>query len=154
MKLEYVKEGSQRIILWETKNNATLETSFNSDGYILMQKVVDLETTPLDKRVMESLREANISQTKQAQFSDVKINKPCPKCGEGDLSRYVEAFASKKEIPVMPLYYCAKCTTKSYLLTNEYLEYLVDTNKSMFSEEELSELAMTKVSLRPNSKPI
>ena len=144
MKLEYPKEGGQKIILWETKNNNTLETSFNEHGYILMQRVVNLDTVPLAQRVIESLKEAKISQTRETQFSDVRIDKACPKCGEYKLSRYVEAFASKNEVPVMPLYYCAICTTKSYHLTNEYLEYLVENNKPMFSEAELLELDKDK----------
>jgi hypothetical protein len=144
MRLEYVAQGRQKIVLWETKNYGTIETEFNSEGHILLQRVVDIQAVPLSERVIELLRQANISDTRQAQFSDVKINKACPKCSQYVLTRYVEAFASKKEVPVMPLYYCPNCTTKSYHLTNEYLEYLIETNKLMFSQEEVLELGKDK----------
>jgi hypothetical protein len=44
----------------------------------------------------------------------------------------------------MPLYSCTGCSTKSYYLTRDYLEYLVDNNNSMFEAAELSELSKDK----------
>jgi hypothetical protein len=90
------------------------------------------------------MKEAHIVQTKEAEYTPVKFNKPCPKCSEYKLSRYVEAFASKQQVPVMPIYHCSNCKQQSYYLTKHYLEYLVDNNPELFSEAELAELKADK----------
>ncbi len=95
----------------------------------------------LNQRVADALKEANVSETKEAQYSDVKFSKPCPKCGQYELLRYVDAFAGKSDAPIMPLYHCNNCNTKSHHLTNEYLEYLVENNAALFDDKETSELS-------------
>lgn len=145
IKLEYVEQGEKRIRLWEAKHNKALETLFDENGYILVQKLLDVDNElALNKRVADALREARISGTKETQYTEVKFSKPCPNCNENKLSRYVEAFASKNEVPIMPIYQCSSCKTKSYYLTSNYLEYLVDNNKELFNEAELSELNKDK----------
>ena len=144
MKLEYVDRGRKKIRLWETKNDKTLETTFGEEGSILIQRVVSLDTVTLNQRVIDSLKEADAKITQETAFTDIKLAKACPKCGEDKLARYVEAFSSKNEVPVMPIYYCSGCTTKSYYLTNDYLEFLIDNNRPMFSPEEVAELEKDK----------
>jgi hypothetical protein len=144
VKLEYNQQGEQRIRLWEMHEGATLETTFDSYGSILAQRVMKLDTDLIKNQITETLKEAQISGTKEKPFSDVKFSKPCPKCGEYTLSRYVEAFSSKKEIPIMPLYYCSNCKSQSYHMTNNYLEFLVQNNTGLFSEEELLEMKKDK----------
>ncbi len=47
-------------------------------------------------------------------------------------------------LPVLPLYICKNCKTQSYYMTDEYLGYLVDNNRGLFTETELGELAADK----------
>ncbi len=144
MRLEFSSQGEKRIRLWEAHKDNVLETTFDANGSILVQKLLMPEKDVMKRRLHESLKEANASETKEKPFEEVKLNKSCPKCGEYRLSRYVESYASKWEIPVMPLYHCLNCNTKSYYLTEHYLGYLVDTKKELFSEAELSEMERNK----------
>ncbi len=130
--------------MWERRKENTLETTFAADGAVLLQRHMKLNDAELNGIINETLIEAKISKVSQKEYSDVKISKSCPKCGADTLQRYVEAFASKDEIPVMPIYYCNGCTTKSFYLTNQYLEYLVETNRELFEENEKLELERDK----------
>jgi hypothetical protein len=140
IKLEYLQGSEQRIRLWEPFNNGLLETTFDNSGSVLLQKMLKSQADVLKLRLDESLREAGVSQTKETQFSDVKINKPCPNCKQYNLSRYIEAYATKNEVPIIPIYYCSNCKKQSYHITNSYLEYLVENNMSLFSDSEILEL--------------
>ena len=140
IKLEYTHNGKQRIMLWETRDASTLETLFDADGSILMQKMANSDKDALARKIANVLKEANVSGTKETAYSDVRFNRPCPKCGERKLLRYVEAFSSKREVSIMPLYHCQNCSTKSYHLTDDYLGYLVDNNTEHFGESELLEM--------------
>lgn len=136
--------ADRKTILWETGENGTLETVFDGNGCILLQKTAKLDSNALNIKVAEALRNANVSGTRETQYADVKFGKPCPKCGRPGLSRYIEAFASTGEVPVMPLYYCSSCKTKSYHLTESYLGYLVENNPGMFNENEITEMRRDK----------
>ena len=126
MKLEYTKEGSRLIKLWEPNQEMVLETTFEAaSGSILLQRVMKTDSGLTDYLLKESLNEADVKETKEVKFSDVSLNKPCPACNEFKLSRFVAAFQSKKEVPVMPIYYCTNCKNKSYYLTERYLKYLL-----------------------------
>jgi hypothetical protein len=140
MKLEYLQGKEQRIRLWEPFKDGILETTFDNNGYVLLQKLLKSESDVLKSRLYESLHEAGANGTKEIAFSDVKLKRPCPNCKEYKLSRYVEAFATKSEVPIIPIYYCTNCKTQSYHITNSYLEYLVENNSSLFSDTELLEL--------------
>lgn len=144
IKIEYAHGTEKRVVLWETGSNGILETMFDGNGYILLQRVAKLDGNALNARVSEVLKNANISETIERPYKNVEFPKPCPKCGKHGLSRYVEAFASKGEAPVMPLYYCSSCRTKSYYLTESYLDYLVENNLEMFNEKEIKEMKEDK----------
>lgn len=140
VKLEYVKDGHAVSTLWERRDSGLLETAFDSDGLVLFQKLVKSDDKYIDHKVKETLHGAKISKLSEKKYSDVKINRRCPGCGESGLSRYVDAFASSNDIPVIPIYYCANCKSKSYSLTDHYLEYLVESNRGLFEESEANEL--------------
>jgi predicted RNA-binding Zn-ribbon protein involved in translation (DUF1610 family) len=77
-------------------------------------------------------------------FNEPELSKQCPYCGSNKLVRYTKAN-KHAAIPVMPLYICEECRAKSYYLTDEYLEYLVDSNRDMFSQEEQAEIVKDKI---------
>lgn len=143
LKLEYLYCGKQRIVLWEQYGGIVLETAFGSNGSILMQKPMKQESGIIDYRMKQFLLEAGISEAMEKEFTEIKLDKRCPKCNGYGLSRYIEAF-SKNEIPVMPLYYCKHCKAQSYHMTDEYLQYLIENNSGLFSEAELSEMSKDK----------
>jgi transposase-like protein len=138
-KLEYTQADEKRFLLWEKRSGKLLETLFDQNGAILIQRLTALNEDLINKKISEISKMTN-SSVAEASFSEIKFNKPCPKCNADSLERYVDAFASKGDVPVMPLYYCKSCKSKSYYLTDSYLEYLIENNKSLLSESELSEL--------------
>ncbi|MDE1871557.1 MAG: hypothetical protein KGI06_04960 [Candidatus Micrarchaeota archaeon] len=140
IRLEYGNGIERRIKLWEARKDAALETTFDGNGYVLNQVLIKPDADTIKQRVALALSEAGIKETDETEYSEVRINKPCPKCGQFRLSRYVEAFSSRKDVPVMPIYHCGNCASKSYYLTKDYLEHLVLENRSLFSESEISEL--------------
>ena len=73
-------------------------------------------------------------------YEEVKLNRQCPHCGETSLVRFADSVVASKDLPVMPLYSCSVCKKRSYYLTDEYLEFLVKNNASLFEGAELAEL--------------
>lgn len=152
MKLEYSSGGRRLARLWETRDSGTLELLFAEDGSILFQKMARFKGGELDQRVADAMRENGISETKEAKYSDVQFTRPCPNCEQPGLQRHTEAFFSKNEVPIMPLYHCQKCSTKSYYLTDDYLGYLVDQNMENFTEQEIKEMGLDRAAFMSELK--
>jgi len=144
VKLEYLHNEQRRISLWETVKGSTLETVFDCNGSILLQRLTKLNGDSLKSRIHEVAVQENISSMEEREYDPIELDRACPKCGDHALQRQVEAFASRGEFPVMPLYHCKSCSSKSYHLTNEYLEYLVDSNREFFTDAETTDLAKDK----------
>ena len=134
-----MKENEQRIRLFEQRNDVVIDTLFDGDGAILMQQIVKNER-PLNSIAYDIMRENNILSARETNYTKVRLNKKCPKCDDEGLLRYMDAFSSKNELPIMPLYYCNKCSTKSYHLTDNYLKFLVEKNNGLFSSGEILEM--------------
>lgn len=66
----------------------------------------------------------------------------CTKCGNLGLYRELDLVSPDRirEVPVMPIFICKKCSQKHYSLTDEYLKYLVLSNKQLFESAELKEI--------------
>ena len=90
------------------------------------------------------IRELNPLELVRVDYKDIKFDRECPKCGKKELRRYVDEFRSSGAPPVMPMYICMGCKAQSYYLTDAYLEYLVENNKGLFTEQELKELSSDK----------
>lgn len=144
VKLEYHESGEDRIRLWETRKGNTLETTFAIDGAVLLQLPLRVSEKELEYRIKQTLSDAKISDVAYKDYTEIKIAKECPKCKESKLQRYVDAFASTGEIPIVPIYYCTSCNTKSFYLTDKYLEHLVASNTELFEEKEKDELNANK----------
>lgn len=139
-KLDYSLDGINLTKLWEQRREGLLETTFDSGGAIIRQQLVKAKGPETEGRISDFIKQSKITDLKERKYESIRLNKPCPRCGTDSLTRYVEAFSTSKEIPVMPLYYCPNCKGKSFSLTDAYLEYLVHNNKELFGEKELAEL--------------
>ncbi len=81
-------------------------------------------------------------ETRNVDFTEIKLNKQCPSCASYSLSRDIDF--DKQKVPIMPTYVCAQCQGKSYYLSDSYLNYLVSDNSELFSEKELKEMTSNK----------
>jgi len=139
LKLEYQSDGKSVTILWERLHfKSILQTVFDGHGGILDQKVITPDK-PLGEFVDSFAKNESFSIKKTA-YKEVSLSKNCPSCGSKNLVRYAEHLSNPKDIPVMPIYLCTKCRSKSYYLTDGYLNRLVSEHPGLFSEGELSVL--------------
>jgi hypothetical protein len=144
VKLEYIQNGNDRILGWNVKGSKALETVYDAEGAILLQRPVKLDKEGVDKRVRDVLKATGLETAQKTEFIGVMLKKPCPKCSEYALASHTEAFSSSGEAPIMPIYHCTSCKAKSYYLTDQYLEYLVESNRELFSENDISALSSDK----------
>jgi len=150
IKLEYsAPEGNVRK-LWECVSDSILETRFDGDGGILDQRLhkggVNAEEFLSNESKTHKL------ELKDAKYEAVKLDKSCPTCNTPNPSRHVEAFRSTGAVPVVPTYHCEQCATKSYYLTDGYLDNLVKGNSSMFTGNELKELEANEAAFKAELK--
>ena len=129
------------IKLWEPVKGNVLEVTFSPDGSILTQKLIKHDSKLIEELSDKFINSLDLDELAGAEYDEVKFDRECPKCGNRELRRYVEEFRSSDMLPVLPLYICKNCRTQSYYLTDEYLEYLVLSNRELFSEQELRELS-------------
>ena len=73
-------------------------------------------------------------------YNGVCIGAKCPKC-RGDIARELDVcdIESVKDVPVVPILVCKSCRGRYYSLNKEYLDFLVEGNKHLFTQEELEE---------------
>ena len=138
VKLEYQLPDGKLCKLWEPMGGSILETTFDHEGGIMNQAVHRPEAS-IEELVSSEAKRQGL-ELREARFEAVRLEKSCPKCNSGPLSRHAEAFRSTNEIPVMPTYHCRGCGTRSYYLTDGYLDNLVKGNRIMFTDEELKQL--------------
>ena len=126
IKLEYTIENKVFTILWEPfEKGIVLETEFDFNG------PRDLADRFIEKNNIEDVRES--------VFEEVKLQKRCPKCNSNKLIRY-STISGRDNIPIIPTYVCGDCNSKSYYLTDEYLERLIKEHKDLFEDSEIKEL--------------
>ncbi len=138
-KLECVTEGRKTYMTWELRKEAVLETVFDGDGAVLRQRYEKLAAEDIERIINNKIAESMIPKVEHAPYTGITISKPCPKCGAKALKRYAELH-KENPVPVMPLYVCSECGTKSYYLTDEYLDDLVKEHRELFTDQELKEL--------------
>ncbi len=144
MKLHHYDDKGGRTVLWEPINGAVIETIFDLEGGILVQSLLKIDGTGIVERVGSYMENAGLKEPKEADFSDVKLDKKCPKCGSAALERKAGKVTDYNEVPVMPIYDCASCQWRSYYLTDTYLTYLVHNHKELFDNEESTMLAVNE----------
>lgn len=138
LRLEHDSGGATLIELWEPRKKGVLHTTFDHDGAIICQRLIK-PGMGADEIASAFIKDSGIGSPEERPFEPVMLNRPCPTCGRGQLSRYAEAF-SLEDAPVMPLYYCMGCKGKSFHMTDAYLRYLVYNNRGLFEGKELAEL--------------
>ncbi|EQD44339.1 hypothetical protein B2A_09629 [mine drainage metagenome] len=136
-RIDYTQDGAAAIKTFEDVKAGILETSFDSRGDVLDQRLIKKEIGI--EEAAKSFLTGIEGEVRVKEYSDVKIAKACPKCGSADIERDLEALGDKGA-PIVPRYMCKSCGTLSYRLTDKYLERLVYSNKDMFSKEELDSL--------------
>lgn len=134
VRLDYEMGGVKRIRTWEPRGAAALETTFRSDGAVLLQTVV--ETKKIESRIAEILLDCGGEAPKSVPYLEVLFDRPCPWCKKHALVRYAEAYRSRGEVPIVPLYHCRDCRGHSYHLTEEYLVHLVSSNPDLFESKD------------------
>jgi DNA-directed RNA polymerase subunit M/transcription elongation factor TFIIS len=144
IRLDYSSGGRAITKLWEPAKQKVLEVTFNADGSIMAQRLIDHDSKLLREISDDFIRSLQLDEVAKADYKEVTFDRECPNCGKKELRRYVEEFRSSDMLPVLPLYTCKNCRAQSYYLTDEYLEYLVLNNKEMFTEQELKELSADK----------
>ena len=139
-KIEYALNGSKRLALFEGIGSCILQTTFDDCGSILDQALLKSDGRNMEQVSNGFLAKLGASKVAEGSFSEIKLQRPCPKCGSAPLTRYLDTKLYPLEVPVMPLYVCGSCKAKSYYMTDDYLRRLVQSSRALFSEEELSQL--------------
>ncbi len=137
VRIDYDDCGARSTVLFEPVGDNVLESRFDKTGSITNQRLIGIKDT---RRAAEDFVVGIGADVEMQQYREVTLQKECPKCGNMPLSRYIDTLQSTAKAPVMPLYLCGRCNTKSYYLTDEYLGNLVRDNKALFNASELSEL--------------
>ncbi|MDE1851529.1 MAG: hypothetical protein KGH69_02470 [Candidatus Micrarchaeota archaeon] len=76
-------------------------------------------------------------------YKGVRIAVKCTKCGNGELRRELDMTEplSITKVPVMPTLRCISCGQRFYSVTENYVRNLVESNRDLFTDEELAEKA-------------
>ncbi len=142
-RLDYIENGGKRTMLWERVRDGVIETVFDGNG-IVVKELFHKSGDSAEVFADTFMKEKGIPKSERGQYSEVKIGKNCPGCGEDSLVRIAESAEDSTKVPITPLYKCSKCGKRSYYLSGEYLDYLVVNNRALFSEQELKELDSDK----------
>jgi hypothetical protein len=153
VKLEYLHEGKNVIALWEPFSTGILETVFNNEGAVMRQTM--LKCASGKKEIDEyvgSLAGALSVDAENVAYSEVRLKKDCPKCGSPSLERLVDLDAEKPNVPAMPTYTCTSCQTRSYYMSDEYLEHILSGNVALLSDEEKAEMERNRDAFKAELK--
>lgn len=133
-RIDYQIGGAKRIRLWEPIGVGVLETTFKHDGAVLLQQY--MEKAHVEDRIKDTLKEAGSKKASEVPYKEVGLDRACPWCGKRKLVRFVQAYRSKAEVPVVPLYHCTECRGRSYHLTDDYLIHLISSKPELFEDAE------------------
>ncbi len=135
VRVDYQAGGARRIRVWEPRGGGVLETTFRHDGTVLLQLAV--ERGKVEGRIKDTLAEAGCDSVKEVSYRDVAFDRACPWCSRHSLVRVAQAYRSREDVPVVPLYHCAECRGRSYHLSDEYLIHLISSNPQLFDDPDI-----------------
>lgn len=139
-RVDYSDGNSALTETFEEIGNSVLVTSFNSDGRVLDRRL-SKGGKGAEARALEFA--GSMGRVERCEYSEVLIGKACPKCG-GRLEMHV----GEADVPIMPLYDCRGCGSRSFDLTDEYLQKLVSGNRVLFENSELDALGKSPEGFR------
>jgi hypothetical protein len=140
MKAVYEVKGSRRATIFEPMSENILQTTFAGDGGILDQRLLRVSKSNIENIFGTFVNELGAARVLEEDYSDIKLEKNCPKCASSPLVRYIDTLMYPSEVPVMPFYICQACGAKSYYITDSYLSNMISENRDLFSEAELSQM--------------
>lgn len=139
IKLEYVVNDKRVTTLWEPKgNDMVLLSNFNIEGGLLNQRLFKAADKTTKDIANDFIDQNGIEDIRESVFEDIRLDKECPSCKSKSLARFAE-FANTDKIPIIPMYICKKCNSRSYYLTDDYLTILINEHKDLFEEAEIKE---------------
>ncbi len=147
IRLDYNEGENARVVLWEPMTGGVVETMFDGDGAILRQILIPQKNKEdTDFHLIRFINSNGIKNAKESSeiLAEITLKKPCPGCGNTELKRFTGDLSDPRKAPVMPIYVCTSCRAQSYHLSDRYLEYLVDVNNELFSENEREEFAKNR----------
>ncbi len=145
VRVDYLDDSNaQKTRTFELRSGNVLVTLFDGVGGILDRKLV--KSGGSEWLALEFIKEIGLQAEYAGTYEQIELKRMCPKCG-GRLSS-----SDEKIVPIVPTYVCTSCNTKSYHLTNEYLEVLIRDNRQLFTAQELSELDSSPEQFRSELK--
>lgn len=135
----YERKGT-RFCVAELTLKGTLITEFGGRGEVTGQ--IYYENRDFVHHLASYLSDYKIEIQYVSRYEPVRMETLCTKCGNAGLSRELDMQLPERirEVPVMPIFVCRKCSQRHYSLTDEYLRYLVASNKRLFEDNELKEI--------------
>ncbi|MEM3791428.1 MAG: hypothetical protein QXL16_01730 [Candidatus Micrarchaeaceae archaeon] len=136
-------ENAPFFYLFERTKLGSLITKFTEHGEILNQSY--LKGTEIDEAFSKVFGKVKVLKM-ESEYSGIKINAKCRKCGKRQLVRELDLKRADEieEVPVIPIFLCSYCGSKHFILSDSYMEILIEDNKQLFDKEELKELEKDK----------
>jgi hypothetical protein len=132
VRIDYSVGGSRRTRVWEPIDVGVLETTFRQDGAVLLQLAVEKKN--VERRIKDTLAEAGCDSARETEYRDVVFDRACPWCSKHALVRVAQAYRSRGQVPIVPMYHCTECRGRSYYLSDDYLIHLISSNPHLFEE--------------------
>ncbi len=134
VRVDHEAEGALISETFEAAAGGVLHSSFNSNGELLDQRLLR-GAANADKRA-EDFVSGLRSEALPTDYSAIRLQKRCSKCGAPQLERDTSGLDS--DVRVVPVYVCGSCKARHFHLGDAYLSKLVKSNKALFSESEVA----------------
>ncbi len=130
-------EGEQ-FILAEPVPKGVLLTEFSKDGDVLDQISMKGKA---GEALHAALKGKELELIERADYDRVRVNAACKSCGERAMQRELDLVKPSLiyNVPVLPIFICAKCGKRSYSLNGAYLRKLIARHPDMFEDKELKD---------------
>lgn len=137
----YLKNGSQFFCLAEGTALGSLVTEFTTNGAVENQ-VYRKDGSAMED-LMRYLGNPNARIVKAGKYRGIRIGPKCPRCSGEGIRRELDTVdpSSITSVPVMPTLKCPACGQRLYSVTDSYIRNLVESNRDLFTPEELEEKA-------------
>ncbi|MDE1834964.1 MAG: hypothetical protein KGH64_06545, partial [Candidatus Micrarchaeota archaeon] len=137
MRTDFYERNGKRFCVGEQILKGSLITEFNERGEVAVQ--IHSKTIGLNEMLNLYFVGYKLKVTDVAAYTSVAINTKCASCKLVGLERELDKTHPSKitNVPVLPIFVCKNCGQRHYSLTDEYLRYMVTSNKGLFEQEEM-----------------